>query len=262
MPFFNCNGFKIFYLRLGLRTNLPPLVFVHGIWANHLTWIKQIHFFSKYTEVFVYDLPGHGKSDKPAIDYTIPMFAMVLRKFIKEINIHKPIIVGHSLGGVIAQTLAIKDPNLIQKLILLCTGVNIGVFGKKIQIPYYILVFLKKILSKFRWAFVCKILAKFSSKKEIKGLEGKNLEAGMAVTCSGKAMLSIVFHLMQYDISQDISSIKIPILFITGTKDMFYNQVPVYQNLQASVRIKKGGEHGLHLYSEGINQWILDFIKK
>ncbi len=76
MPFFNYNGFKVFYLRLGSRTNLPPLVFIHGIWANHLTWIKQIPFFSKYTEIFVYDLPGHGKSDKPAIDYTIPMFAI------------------------------------------------------------------------------------------------------------------------------------------------------------------------------------------
>ncbi len=151
---------------------------------------------------------------------------------------------------------------MIQKLILLCTGVNIRVSGKKIKIPYYILIVLRKILLKFRWALLCKFLAKLFSKKEIKGLEGKNLEAGMAVTCSGKAMLSIIFHLMRYDISQDISSIKIPILFITGTKDMFYNQVPVYQNLQATVRIKKGGEHGLHLYSEGINQWILDFIKK
>jgi len=263
MPFLNFKGFKIFYRKMGTKTSLPPLIFIHGAWANHLTWFQQLRYFAKYTEIYAYDLLGHGKSDKPRVEYTAQLYVEILRALINQLAIVNPILVGHSLGGGIAQYFALKYPEQVQKLVLLCTGVYLGLGGRRLKIHPAVLLFLRKLLSKMRWSFFLKIMSKMSAKRRIEGIEGINLEARMAATCSGKAMLSMVYYLMQYNISKQVGSLKLPILFITGTKDTFFNQIPIYRALpNAEVKIKIGGEHVLHLFNGEVDNWILRFVKK
>jgi 3-oxoadipate enol-lactonase len=263
MPFLRIKSFNVFYRKLGSQTQLPPMVFVHGIWANHLTWINQIRFFSKLTEIYILDLLGHGKSDKPKEGISIDLLSEIVKGIIEKLEIRKPVVIGHSLGGFITQNIALKYPELISKIVLVCTGVDLELFGIKIEIPKYILVFLKNLLSLGIWNLLYKVLPNLSSPKEIKGYKGKNFEASMAATCSGKSMLSIIYYVVQFDISEKVSSIQTPLLFISGTKDAFYNQRKVYQKLSnAEVKIKPGGEHSLQLANGELNNWILEFIKK
>ena len=262
MPFLNFRGFKIFYRKMGIKTSLPPLIFIHGAWANHLTWFNQLRYFAKYTEIYAYDLLGHGKSDKPRVEYTAQLYAEILKSIITQLAIKNPILIGHSLGGGIAQYFTLKYPNQVQKLVLLCTGVYLSLGRGPIKIHPAVLIFLRKVFSKLRWSAFLKIMTKMSAKHRIEGIEGVNLEARMAATCSGKAMLSMVYYLMQYNISKQIISLKLPILFITGTKDTFFGQVPIYRALpNAKVKIKLGGEHVLHLFNGEVNKWILEFIE-
>jgi pimeloyl-ACP methyl ester carboxylesterase len=262
MPFLNFRGFKIFYRKMGVKTSLPPVIFIHGAWANHLTWFKQLRYFAKYTEVYAYDLLGHGKSDKPRVEYTGQLYAEILRSLITQLAIVNPILVGHSLGGGIAQIFALKYPDQVQKLVLLCTGVYLSLGRGPIKIHPAVLLVLRKLLSKLRWSYYLKIMTKMSAKHRIEGIKG-NLEARMAATCSGKAMLSMVYHLMQYDISKQVGALRLPILYITGTKDPFLSQVPIYRALpNVKVKIKIGGEHILHLFNGQLNKRILEFIKE
>ncbi len=261
MPFVDYQGIKVYFRKLGVKGDLPPLVLIHGAFANHLAWYSQIKFFSKLTEIYVLDLPGHGKSDKPMIDYTPQFFSNIVKHLIVKENIPKPIIAGHSLGGIIAQTFAIAYPELVEKLILLCTGVILS-FGSKIWMPAPVLTVLGKILSAFSWSFFCKILSKLTAGHEIPGLEGVRLEAGMAASCSGRVFLDIARNLATYDLSTSINNLKMPLLFITGTKDLFYNQIKIYKQLpNAVVKVVKGGEHVLQLLNEEPNRWMLEFIK-
>jgi pimeloyl-ACP methyl ester carboxylesterase len=263
MPFLDFRGFKIFYRKMGVKTSLPPLIFIHGAWANHLTWFKQFRYFAKYTEIYAYDLLGHGQSDKPRVEYTAELYAEILRALITQLAIVNPILIGHSLGGGIAQFFALKYPDQVQKLVLLCTGVYLSLGGGPLKIHPAVLRLLRKLFSKMRWSAFVKIMSKMSAKRRIEGIEGINLEARMAATCSGKAMLSMVYYLMQYNISKQVGSLKLPILFITGTKDTFFNQIPIYRALpNAEVKVKIGGEHVLHLFNGEVDNWILEFIKK
>ncbi|MHA1130685.1 MAG: alpha/beta fold hydrolase [Candidatus Helarchaeota archaeon] len=263
MPYTNFKGAKIYYRKIGKKSKLPPLLLIHGAFANHLTWYSQIKYFSKKTELILFDLPGHGKSTKQLTKYQLNFFPGLLKHLIKELELQKPIVVGHSLGGFIAQLGSIEYPDLMQKLILLCSGPFLGIGSIKPKIPYYLLLLLKKILTKLRWSFFCKILRRLTRKHTIKGIEEIDLEPRMAASCSGKAFLNVIAPFMQMDLSTAVKTIKIPILFITGSKDLFYKQVPFYQSLpNASVKVLEGGEHVLHLLNEKPNIWMMNFIKE
>lgn len=263
MPFFNYGDYKIFYVKMGRKTNLPPLILTHGIWANHLTWFNQLRYFGKYTEVYAYDLLGHGKSDDPQVEYTIQLFVKILKAFIEQLSIENPILVGHSLGGIITQSFALKYPDLVQKLVLVCTGVFLSLGKRPLKLPRPLILVLRKVLSHLRWSMYLKLMAKMNAKRRVAGIKVKNFEARMAASCAGKSMLSIVYNLVQFNIYKEVQTLQLPVLFITGTKDMFLNQVPIYRALpQAEVKIKLGGEHVLHLYNGEVDNWILEFIKK
>ncbi|MHA1265079.1 MAG: alpha/beta fold hydrolase [Candidatus Helarchaeota archaeon] len=261
MPFLDFKGINVYFRKFGVKTELPPLVLIHGAFANHLTWYSQIKFFSPRTELYVLDLPGHGQSDRPKLNYTPHFFSKVVNYLLEYEQITRPILAGHSLGGVIAQTFALEYPSKITKLILLCTGVNTLSQLRSLISPAA-LPAIERLLSLFSWPLFCKILAKITAKHEIPGLEGIRLEARMAASCSGRVFLNIMKHLLMYDLSAKVSSIHVPILFITGTKDLFYKQIPFYNHLpNAVVRVVKGGEHVLQLLNPEPNYWMLEFIQ-
>ncbi len=259
MPFLEYNGVKTYFRKFGEKRDLPPLIFIHGVAANHLSWYSQIKFFSELTEFYVLDLPGHGKSDIPTVEDLPTLYINIIRQLILEEKIENPVLIGHSMGGGIVQLAAISYPELINKAILVCTGVNLGF---KINLTTPVKKVLKKILSLFGWKVYCIITSKFTAKHEIPGLKGINLEARMSATCSGKTFLDIIGFLLSIDLSEEIKSVNLPMLFITGTKDMFFNQVGFYRKLpNVQIKIIEGGEHILQLLNKETNYHILNFIK-
>ncbi|MDE5419601.1 alpha/beta hydrolase [Labilibaculum sp. DW002] len=79
------------------------LIFVHGWGCDLNTWKYQFDYFKdKYHLVFI-DLPGHGKSDKPKINYTIDYFAQSVKYVMDDLGIKSPILIGHSMGFPVCQ---------------------------------------------------------------------------------------------------------------------------------------------------------------
>jgi pimeloyl-ACP methyl ester carboxylesterase len=81
----------------------PPLVFVHGWACDHSFFSPQIDYFSRYHRVIAPDLPGHGASDAcPLQKYTVTQFADDLAWLCRELQVEQAVLVGHSMGGVVA----------------------------------------------------------------------------------------------------------------------------------------------------------------
>ena len=64
-----------------------PIIFIHGLGSSTRDWEEQIEYFSKRYQVVVFDVRGHGKSDKPAGPYSIPLFARDTAELIKSLDI-------------------------------------------------------------------------------------------------------------------------------------------------------------------------------
>src|SRR5690242_9941425 len=120
MPSAQLEGLKLTYERSGHGN--PELLFVHGWCCDRTAFRPQFEHFARTNAVTSVDLRGCGESDRPADGYDIPDFADDLMRFCAEVGIEKPVIAGHSLGGMIAVELAAQHPSLPAALALVDPG--------------------------------------------------------------------------------------------------------------------------------------------
>lgn len=120
MPSAELNGLRLNYERAGHGG--PELLFVHGWCCDRTAFRPQFEHFARTSAVTSVDLRGCGESDHPDDGYGIPDFAEDLAQFCVEVGIEKPVIAGHSLGGMIAVELAAQQPSLPAALVLVDPG--------------------------------------------------------------------------------------------------------------------------------------------
>jgi len=99
-----------------------PLVLIMGLRRNAEWWYRQIPGLSRHFRLLVFDNRGAGRSDKPETDYSIRMFADDTARLMDVLGMERAHILGVSMGGYIAQELAINHPEKIDRLIIGCSG--------------------------------------------------------------------------------------------------------------------------------------------
>ncbi|HYA90636.1 MAG TPA: alpha/beta hydrolase [Thermodesulfobacteriota bacterium] len=113
------NGIEIHY---ELHGQGDPLVLIMGLRRNIEWWYRQISTLSKHFKVLVFDNRGAGRTDKPKMDYSIQLFADDTAGLMEALGISKANVLGVSMGGYIAQELALNYPDRVKRLVLACTG--------------------------------------------------------------------------------------------------------------------------------------------
>ena len=108
MPSLRRDGVALFYEEA--EGDDPPVLLIHGIGCDHTHFEPQFeHFARRGQRVVAVDLRGHGKSDKPHQSYTMQVFADDLAWKCERLGLHKPVVIGHSMGGVVALALGYPD---------------------------------------------------------------------------------------------------------------------------------------------------------
>ncbi|HYP50842.1 MAG TPA: alpha/beta hydrolase [Pyrinomonadaceae bacterium] len=116
----NVNGLKIHALaaRNPGFADKTPFVLIHGLAISNRYLIPVMTELAKRREVFAPDLPGWGDSSKPRRVFNITELADALADWMKAQGIERADIVGHSLGSQIAAEFAVRNPEMVEKLIL------------------------------------------------------------------------------------------------------------------------------------------------
>lgn len=119
------NNQKIAYNFNQVKATTPTLVLIHGAGGSLEDWPIALRDTSNFP-VYTIDLPGHGQSDNPG--YTqVTDYARDVLTLIKTLNLKNVVLGGHSMGGAIAQTVALQHPSLLTGLILVATGAKMAV---------------------------------------------------------------------------------------------------------------------------------------
>ena len=127
MPKIKTNNIELYYEIHGAG---QPLVLISGLGYPLWQWHKMVPFLAEHFQVITFDNRGVGQSDKPAGPYTAQLLAADTAGLLDTLGVEKAIIAGHSMGGFVAQAMALDFPQKVAKLILCSTN-----FGGPHHVP-------------------------------------------------------------------------------------------------------------------------------
>ena len=174
----------------------------------------QIPEFSKDHRVIIHDYRGTGRSTKPSIDYSTRTFCDDAVAILDDLNLKDAIVLGHSMGGRVAQWLALEYPERVKKLILASTGAS---FPGPAGLP---LTMCKEMIEWGYEKYVREHTIQVGFMPEFVGDQPDRLEAffraRLANICPVEFYLRHVLARQGHDTSGRLGEIRVPTLVMVG----------------------------------------------
>ena len=206
---------RLSYVAAG-NPGLPPLVFLHGIGGAARAWHGQLDFFKHRYRTIAWDMPGYGGS-APLPTVSIAALADALRDFLQQVGAMKPILVGHSIGGMIVQQLLAKHPRIASAIVLAQTS---PAFGK--PDGDWQKAFIEARLGPLDRGETLAALAP----SLVKELAGDDPDiGGMELACDCMASVpeatyrATMMSMLGFDQRNALKDIVVPTLLLSGSKD-------------------------------------------
>ena len=266
MPIIQSNGINLYYEEYGSG---EPLILIMGITAPGSVWEKHVAFWKDYFRCITVDNRGVGKSDAPAGAYTTAMMADDYAGLMDALQIQTANVVGVSMGSTIAQQLAIRHPQKVSALVLMCPWARCdnmarAIFENMVNCKQYFdpaafsLYIQLLIFSKSTWddeamaAAMAEDRKQAATAEQVQTLQGL---ASQATACIG------------HDVLHLLPQIKVPALVIGGKADIF---TPAWMAEEVAAAIPNATlflyEHSAHAFhweqladfNERIKSWLTE----
>ena len=207
MPHLEVGGDRIFYtLHDAARSarGHVPLILVHGAGENHLVWPARLRRMPGIS-VYAIDLPGHGKSGGSGRS-SIAAYADWLEQALRALSLDRAVIVGHSMGGAIAQQFGLAYPAQTAALVLIATGARLRVAPQILELTGSDLPAAADLISRLEWGP--------STPEQMIRLGRQQLLANRPEVMHGDYLACHAF-----DVVDRLGDIRAPTLVIGGTAD-------------------------------------------
>ena len=211
------DGVDIFYEMFGEG---PPLLFLGETACDGAVWkIYQVPEFARDHRVILFDYRGTGSSGKPSVNYSTDMFADDAVAVMDHLGLEGAVVCGHSMGGRVAQLLALDHPRKVSKLILASsgaahpgeTGIPLRIAKEMVEMGYEKYVREHTIVVGWTEVYV----------QQHMQLIEKYLKVRMANLCPVEFYFRHVLARQAHDTGGRLKDIKIPTLIFVGDDDHF-----------------------------------------
>jgi pimeloyl-ACP methyl ester carboxylesterase len=274
MPTARVGDVELYYEEHGSG---EPLLCIMGLAADSTAWVLQTPDFAKRHRTIIYDNRGVGRSAKPAGPYSIGQMADDAAKLLDALDVPRAHVLGVSMGGMIAQELALRHPARVRGLVLACTypepdadvraqrETGLATFGGSIGTdgtaqldaagidPF---AFFQLLLPKvFNVSFIETELPRLME------LFGGALQYGFDMS----AVLAQVEATMNHRTTDRLHAVKSPTLVITGDADQLIastNSDLLAKHIPGARLVKvPGGSHGFNFETPDVfNREVLGFL--
>jgi pimeloyl-ACP methyl ester carboxylesterase len=111
-----------------------PVVLLHGIGSGAASWVRQLDVLGAKRRVLAWDAPGYGVSTRVANESPVASdYANALRAWLDALNITRCVLVGHSLGAIVAGSFAASAPERVAGLLLISPAAGYGAASKQLR---------------------------------------------------------------------------------------------------------------------------------
>jgi len=232
------NGINIAFRREGSG---QPILLIHGISSNSFIWNDIISNLSNNYDLIAVDLLGCGQTDKANnISYSIKSQALLLTQFINKLGLDKVHLIGHDVGGGIAQIMTVRNPELfysltmintiaydywpVQPIITMRTPIIRQIALSTLDFGAY------KLIIKRAFYYKEKVTKELMDQfwQQMNSRESRKVFLRFAKALNNKNLL---------EISDDLKKINFPVLIIRGDADVYLDKTPslrLHENIPTS----------------------------
>ena len=239
----------------------PPLILIGGLGFGRWAFFKQVPAFSRHFKTITFDVRGERQLTDGVSDLAADVVALL-----EQLNVRKAHILGTSLGGFVAQELAIERPDLVDGLILVCTSYGAG--GPETMSPWALGDMLgPPSLSVER---AVRQGLKTATSEAYRAEHPEEFEQLVRWRLADSPSLSAYYEQMRagarFDASSEVGSITSPTLVIHGVEDRFVpvaNAVALAEAIpDAKLRLLDNAGHLIFIerYAD-VNREVINFLK-
>ncbi len=265
MAYCSCGEVSLYYESLGEG---PPLLLIAGLGGGSWSWYGQAPYFENHYRTIIFDNRGAGRSSMPQGPYQMQQLAADARCLMDHLALEKAFVLGLSMGGMIAQELALMIPHRIQALFLGCTHAG----GASVSRPAWAVTgILLNNAGLTQEQIIAKNLPIFFSegcRKEqpdlIAAYSAAQLSAPPQPAAAFQAQLAAI---NTFDAGARLRQIEIPTMIVTGSEDVLIppdnartlaGAIP-----HAEMVVIPGAGHALHAECrDRLNQLAHDFFQR
>ncbi len=238
---------------------MKTLVFVHGYFGGSSQWAEQVALFSAYFNVVTVDLPGFGLKNKLQSPDTIRGYAEFVLKQVEHQGVERFHLVGHSMGGMIAQEMATIAPSRIDQLVLYGTG-PVGLMPGRFET---IQESKRRVVEDGSQVTGQRIAATWFMQGET--ASQYQLCADLAIMASQQAALAGLTAMESWSGVSSLSHIKTLTLVLWGDGDRAYQwsqPEQLWKGIEdTQLAVIPGCSHAVHLEKPGLfNVVLMDFF--
>lgn len=265
MPYAVVNKIRIHYEVAG---HGDPVVLIAGLGAPAVHWALQVKALAPHFQVITLDNRGVGETDLPPDPvYTTPQMADDVAALLRTLKVPRAHVVGASMGGTIAQELALRHPALVRSLVLCCTWVRADARFRQVIEAWISLAYRVPIEERYRhviypWVFSPAFLAR---KENVEAAFQRTMAyphrtKPEAIERQGRGIL-----LWDGSRTERLAAIRVPALVVAGKEDIL---TPVEFSRELARRLPRArltvlpGGHAFFLeHADLFNRALVRFLK-
>jgi non-heme chloroperoxidase len=239
------TGLRLEYVEHGPADGIP-VVFLHGVTDSWRSFEPVLHFLPPTTRAFAISQRGHGDSGCPDSGYTYRDLSEDLRAFLDALALPRVIVVGHSMGSMVAQRFVVDHPERVAGLVL------IGAFATLYRDPGlsdFVVASIDTLADPIPTAFA----REWQLSTVARPIEPQFLETVVRETCRPPARVwRAAFHafLSTPDFSSELASVSVHTLLVWGDRDSYAPRAHQDALLgalpHAHLSVYDGAGHALH----------------
>jgi pimeloyl-ACP methyl ester carboxylesterase len=261
MPMIRANGVRLRVEDIGTG---PPLLLIMGLGASLETWVAQRETFAAHHRVILFDNRGAGESETPAPPWTVPDMAADAVGVLDALGIARAHVVGVSMGGLIAQEMAIRFPERVDRLVVAVS------FARPDPIRRAFLLFrrwarlqgadlVQEGVANLPWLVSPRVLNDPGRLEEVLGV------VSTMPLMTADAYSEQVEAILEHDTLGRLGAVSAPTLVVAAAEDVL---TPLYLSREiaeaipgARLTVLPRGNHAVQLEEpESFNRAVLDFL--
>jgi 3-oxoadipate enol-lactonase len=264
MPKARVNGVELYYERHG---GDDPLLWIGGLGANLLEIPYLVQSYSRHVEMVVYDQRGCGRSDIPEGEFSIAGWADDAAALIETLGLGAPVVYGSSMGGMVAQELALRHPERVGALILGCTSPS-SARGSHPS-PETIQTIVRNTTLEGDAALEAGWQLGYSAEYIETNRDAMFERCRVAATCATprESYVRQVLAAARHDALDHLSDITCPVMILHGSEDLMLpvgNAYLLKESIpHAELHVLDGLGHGYNLEGqERVDPLVIDFVRR